>query len=183
MKVEFIGRTNDYFVKGMVYDASINRPYVEISLCDNEIHKISIPFFERHFKEHFPYTAICVADIKDVGFTVGKQYKYRIDDSEFPYILIRDDGVTANMPMKVFHDIFIVIDDSKLSSQKEEVESPKQYMIFVQGGQAPKRIHDCLVIAEQEAKRLALKPQNIGKTVYVMEVKKMFKSKVVLETM
>ena len=63
-------------------------------------------------------------------------------------------------------------------SKMLEAKSPKKYMIFVEGKDAPEKVHTNLEKAETEAKRLAT--IEVGAKVSIVEVIKEFKSEVVI---
>jgi hypothetical protein len=55
-----------------------------------------------------------------------------------------------------------------LEPPKEEPEQPKQYLVYVEGKQAPKKVHNSLESAQKEANRLAKK--EVGYVTYVVEI-------------
>jgi hypothetical protein len=57
--------------------------------------------------------------------------------------------------------------------------SSTKYMVFVEDKNTPRCIHDCIASAEKEAKRLSAK--EIGCNVFVVEIIREFKSKIVVE--
>ena len=66
-----------------------------------------------------------------------------------------------------------------LSALPQTESSNQQFLVYVHGKNAPKRIHDLYDSAEKEAKRLAEK--EIGYNVSIVNVVKTFKSKVIVE--
>lgn len=64
-------------------------------------------------------------------------------------------------------------------NQMFEQKTTTKYMVFVEGRKAPKVIHDSYDSAEKEAKRLSAK--EIGCNVFVVEIIKAFKSRVIVE--
>lgn len=64
-------------------------------------------------------------------------------------------------------------------NQMLEQKSSTKYMVFVEGRSNPKKVHDSYDSAEKEAKRLSAK--EIGCNVFVVEIVKTFKSKVIVE--
>ncbi len=108
-----------------------------------------------------------IEDHEETDFTFDKIYDCIItDDRKYPYGILRDDKVVAMFNEYHFKQFF-----NKVS----------QYMVFVKGGQNPKKIHDYKGEAEEEAHRLAAQGQNIGKEIYVLEIDKVLKSKVIVE--
>jgi hypothetical protein len=65
--------------------------------------------------------------------------------------------------------------DKRIAEQK----SSTKYMVFVEGKNTPRCIHDCIASAEKEAKRLSAK--EIGCNVFVVEIVKTFKSRIIVE--
>lgn len=66
-----------------------------------------------------------------------------------------------------------------LELPKEEPEQPKQYLVYVEGKQAPKKVHNSLKSAQKEANRLAKK--EVGYVTYVVEVVNKYKGTVSVE--
>lgn len=64
-------------------------------------------------------------------------------------------------------------------NQMLEQKTTTKYMVFVEGRSNPKKVHDSYDSAEKEAKRLSAK--EIGCNVFVVEIVKTFKSKVIVE--
>lgn len=102
----------------------------------------------------------------------------------------------SNQPKNLIYDMYEIIFaevDKRLNKQKSatkfitseefdqmlQQKAPKKYMVFIEGRSNPKKIHDSYDSAEKEAKRLSAK--EIGLKVFVVEIVKEFKSKVVVE--
>jgi hypothetical protein len=64
-------------------------------------------------------------------------------------------------------------------NQMLEQKATTKYMVFVEGRSSPKKVHDSYDSAEKEAKRLSAK--EIGCNVFVVEIIKAFKSRVIVE--
>jgi hypothetical protein len=67
-------------------------------------------------------------------------------------------------------ELFLLIDEilEDVSSTKEIKEQPKQYLVYVEGKQAPRKVHNSLKSAQKEANRLA--KREVGYVTYVVEV-------------
>lgn len=74
-----------------------------------------------------------------------------------------------------------IIENSNIQEQDSQSEQnePKEYLIYVKNKQAPKKVHTEYSSVLNEAKRLS--KINVGNTVYIVEVKQKFKSKVIVE--
>ena len=84
-----------------------------------------------------------------------------------------------NIPENFVYDMDEIIFaevDKRIAEQKTSTE----YMVFVEGKNNPKKVHDSYDSAEKEAKRLSAK--EVGCNVFVVEIVKTFKSKVIVET-
>lgn len=66
-----------------------------------------------------------------------------------------------------------------LEPPKETLEQPKQYLVYVEGKQPPKKVHNSLKSAQKEANRLAKK--EVGYVTYVVEVVNKYKGTVSVE--
>lgn len=66
-----------------------------------------------------------------------------------------------------------------LEPLKKEPEQPKQYLVYVEGKQAPKKVHNSLKSAQKEANRLA--KREVGYVTYVVEVVNKYKGTVSVE--
>lgn len=111
----------------------------------------------------------------------GSNYWYELNEN-------RPKNLVYDMNEIVFAEVDrrIAEQDSKpeFISTKEfeqmlEQKASTKYMVFVEGGKTPKKIHDSYDSAETEAKRLSAK--EIGCNVFVVEIVKTFKSKVIVE--
>lgn len=58
-------------------------------------------------------------------------------------------------------------------------EQPKQYLVYVEGKQSPKKVHNSLKSAQKEANRLA--KTEVGRVVYVVEIVNKYKGTVTIE--
>jgi len=179
-KFEYIGATDNVFVYGMVYDVVCEVTGVRVYLKGKLISRLDYREFNNLFSEDFPHKALCTFNDADIGFTYGKTYGYRIEkDKKSPYVLIRDDGITAYMGEEAFSKIFKELPNVKYDDTATGNEAG--YMVFVDGGRSPKHIHKTIMDAEQEARRLSFQNTNIGKDVYVLSVQKKFRSRVVVD--
>ena len=55
----------------------------------------------------------------------------------------------------------------------------KQYMVFIEGKSAPRKIHDNVIDAGVEAERLGMQIDNLDRKIYVLKVKQTFISSMV----
>lgn len=83
----------------------------------------------------------------------------------------------SNIPTLKPEDIPFLMEG--LESPKEEPEQPKQYLVYVEGKQAPKKVHNSLKSAQKEANRLA--KREVGYVTYVVEVVSKYKGTVSVE--
>lgn len=184
MKVIFTAKTNEKFTNGMIYDAKEveklkNFSFYDIELLGEYIGGYRSDAFNRDFIIKDQESAVERArytGIDNSCFTYNKVYEFtrEIDSSKKDFMRVLIDKSTLPVDKEFFEKNFIVLHDG-------EAKSNKEYMVFIEGTKSPNKIHECPVIAETEAVRLVSTPQNIGKTAYIMEVKKKIKSKVVIE--
>lgn len=110
----------------------------------------------------------------------GFDYWCNLHDNQ-PYDLIFDmnEIIFAEVDKRITKQKVVpeFITDEEFSKMLE-AKSPKKYMIFVEGKDAPEKVHTNLEKAETEAKRLAT--IEVGAKVSIVEVIKEFKSEVVI---
>ncbi len=115
-----------------------------------------------------------------MGFTHFREYDYkevRLCDDCVRYMVKRDDGIITMFSENEFVSIFTTLTDSSFTPEKKK--SSAKYMVSVVGGSAPVIVHDDYDIAVEEAERIAKQPKNLGKEVYVLKVKKVYRSEIV----
>lgn len=178
MKVKFTGKTNKHFAHGMIYEAiksqTGNFP-VSILHNGNKVADIINPIFNSDFEEYSEVIERAKYTSADsTYFKYGKEYEFirDIDSVERDFVYVICNTVKVAVDMQFFNSCFNII------KPKEPKAEKKQYMVSVAGSQAPKKVHDCPVLAEQEAVRLCKQPRNIGKEVTILQVVKTLKSRV-----
>jgi hypothetical protein len=87
-------------------------------------------------------------------------------------------GLDGNCPKNLIYDMKEII-FAEVDKRIAEQKATTKYMVFVEGGKTPKKIHDSYDSAEKEAKRLSAK--EIGCNVFVVEIVKTFKSRIIVE--
>lgn len=77
------------------------------------------------------------------------------------------------------------VSKSESGDKIEQISEPKPeskgYFVLSTGGGIPTKIHKTIEAAEKEIKRIYTQFQNINSTLYILEIKKEFKSKISLE--
>jgi len=182
MKVIYTRETNTTFVNGMVYDVEINGDDATISVCGVVIStmpkKLFNETFEEQNKEEYPicFTAVYNGDalIDQAGFTEGNRYQFK-QESKHVIVTKNDNKKLCVFDEGGFRHCFSKIEEN------ETPDKEKQYMVLVENGTTPKKIHNSLDSVENEAKRLAGLPSNLGKKVSILEVVKSFKSLMLIE--
>lgn len=73
---------------------------------------------------------------------------------------------------------------SYLVKHMKKVEAQKtKFMVFVDRRNTPRTIHSSIESVEKEAERLASLPENTGRVVSVVEIKKQYQSKITVEAL
>lgn len=83
-----------------------------------------------------------------------------------------------NQPENLIYDMNEII-FAEVDKRIDEQKTSKGYMVFVEGKNTPRYIHDSYNSAKTEAKRLSTKL--VGSKVFVVEIVKEYKSKVIVE--
>lgn len=168
MKVKFIAKTNRKFTNGKIYHAQEIEELKNFDFFDVLGTTYRSDAFMRDFK--IQKEAVYKGFDNSLFFN-GESYVFYVKNE---FVDVEVGATSFKVDAHFFNENF------KLVVEKN-IKDKKQYMIFVEGGQTPKKVHECPVVAEIEAKRLAGLSSNIGKNVSIMEIKKVFKSKVVIE--
>ena len=88
-------------------------------------------------------------------------------------------NLQSNIPKPIKYDMDEII-FAEVDKRIAEQKASTKYMVFVEGRSNPKKVHDSYDSAEKEAKRLSAK--EISCNVFVVEIVKTYKSKVIVET-
>ncbi len=117
-------------------------------------------------KEIQKHTTLYIKDDKTIVYIADNEHLYLSID---PELFIRTEGtcILDDVKEQKVHKNAKELMEG-LEPPKEEPEQPKQYLVYVEGKQAPKKVHNSLKSAQKEANRLA--KREIGYVTYVVEI-------------
>ena len=176
MKVRFTAKTNEKFTNGNIYSAQKIEELTNFAFFDVFGKTYRSDAFVRDFK--ILKEAVYKGADNSLFFK-GRSYVFCKGDKS---INVEVGATSFAVDIRFFNENFkLVIEESIKLVAEESIKDKKQYMIFVEGGQTSKKVHECPIVAEVEAKRLAGLSSNIGKNVSIVEIVKTFKAKVTIE--